>query len=321
VVLDSVFNLEVVYVASGLALATVGMATWRDRGHPRRQGTGLFWLGLAVVFALGGALPSWLSGLIVVALALIDAGGAVVHGSYEEPPLEELCRRANELGLWLFVPVLLIPLLAFTTVRVVARLDSALDANAALFASLGFSSILAGAVAMWVTRGSPRELVLDTRRLTEVIGAAVILPQLLAALGDVFRTAGVGTLISVAVSSVFPATSILAAVFLCCATVVLLTFVMGNSFAAFPVVASGLAIPMLVTGFGVDPALVGALLLSAASTGTLCTPMAVNFNIVPAALLEMRDLYGVIRFQVPVAVSMFVIHVLLLWALAAWFRV
>jgi uncharacterized membrane protein len=31
--------------------------------------------------------------------------------------------------------------------------------------------------------------------------------------------------------------------------------------------------------------------------GTLMTPMAANFNLVPAALLELKDPYGVIRAQ------------------------
>ena len=37
--------------------------------------------------------------------------------------------------------------------------------------------------------------------------------------------------------------------------------------------------------------------LTAGSSGTLITPMAANFNIVPAALLEMKSPYGVMKFQ------------------------
>jgi uncharacterized membrane protein len=45
------------------------------------------------------------------------------------------------------------------------------------------------------------------------------------------------------------------------------------------------------------------------------TPMAANFNIVPAALLNMRDQYGVIKFQIPFALVMWVLHVLVMWTL------
>ena len=46
--------------------------------------------------------------------------------------------------------------------------------------------------------------------------------------------------------------------------------------------------------------------------GTLLTPMAANFNIVPAVLLELRDPYGVIRAQVGTAVVLMAVNILLL---------
>jgi uncharacterized membrane protein len=72
---------------------------------------------------------------------------------------------------------------------------------------------------------------------------------------------------------------------------------------------------LLFEPFGADPAMVGVLTITVASCGTLCTPMAANFNLVPPALLEMRDRYGVIKFQAPFAAAMFVPHALLMWAL------
>ena len=46
------------------------------------------------------------------------------------------------------------------------------------------------------------------------------------------------------------------------------------------------------------------------------TPMAANFNIVPAAILEMKDKNGVIKAQFPVALALVVVHVVLLMILA-----
>jgi uncharacterized membrane protein len=88
---------------------------------------------------------------------------------------------------------------------------------------------------------------------------------------------------------------------------------MGNSFAAFPVITAGVLVPLIVRPFGVDPAMAAIITLTAGSTGTLMTPMAANFNIVPAALLNMRDQYGVIKFQVPFALAIWSLHVLALW--------
>ena len=66
---------------------------------------------------------------------------------------------------------------------------------------------------------------------------------------------------------------------------------------------------------GVDAAMVGIITLTAGSSGTLITPMAANFNIVPTALLNMRDPYGVIKFQLPVALTLWSLHVVLMWLL------
>jgi uncharacterized membrane protein len=49
--------------------------------------------------------------------------------------------------------------------------------------------------------------------------------------------------------------------------------------------------------------------------GTLMTPMAANFNIVPAALLELPDKNAVIRVQVPTALTLLTVNVFLLYFL------
>jgi uncharacterized membrane protein len=49
--------------------------------------------------------------------------------------------------------------------------------------------------------------------------------------------------------------------------------------------------------------------------GTLMTPMAANYNIVPAALLELPDKNGVIKAQAPTGVLLLIVNILLLNAL------
>ena len=104
-----------------------------------------------------------------------------------------------------------------------------------------------------------------------------------------------------------------------CLGMALFTIVMGNSFAAFPVIAAGVLVPLIIKPFGVNPAMVAIITLTAGSSGTLMTPMAANFNIVPAALLNMRDQYGVIKFQLPFALTIWSLHVLLMWLMIKLF--
>ena len=71
---------------------------------------------------------------------------------------------------------------------------------------------------------------------------------------------------------------------------VLFTMIMGNAFAAFPVMAAAIGVPILIHGAGGNPAVIGAVGMLAGFCGTLMTLMAANFNIVPAALLlELKD--------------------------------
>ena len=78
--------------------------------------------------------------------------------------------------------------------------------------------------------------------------------------------------------------------------------------------ANGAVYPDTDFGRGLR-ALAAIITLTAGSSGTLMTPMAANFNIVPAALLNLKDQYGVIRFQLPYALTLWAFHVVLLWLL------
>ena len=84
---------------------------------------------------------------------------------------------------------------------------------------------------------------------------------------------------------------------------------------AFSVITVGIGIPFLIAQ-GADPVVVGALGLTAGYCGTLMTPMAANFNILPAALLETKNKYIVILSQLPVALVMLAVHIVLMYTLA-----
>jgi uncharacterized membrane protein len=312
------FNLEVVYVLAGLVLAVFAVATALDRGHPARAGTALFWLLLGVIFALGSYLPAWLTGVLVIVLVILDGLGLVQKGTYSEATPAQRAASAERFGFRLFIPVLLIPGLTYAAAQVFQKAGR--DPNSVLYVSLGTSSILAAGLALALTREHPARLAQEGRRLADAVGAVLILPQLLAALGEVFEAAGVGRVIASSLAAAIPMGRLSVVCLVVCTSGALFSFILGNSFAAFPIIMAGIGVPLLIEPFGVNPALVGALTITAASCGTLCTPMAANFNLVPAALFEMRDRHGVIKYQARLAAILLGAHVIVLWALASYLR-
>jgi uncharacterized membrane protein len=91
------------------------------------------------------------------------------------------------------------------------------------------------------------------------------------------------------------------------------TMIMGNAFAAFPVMAAAIGVPILIHADGGKPAVIGAVGMLAGFCGTLMTPMAANFNVVPAALLELKNQYGVIKAQVPTALPLLLVNIVILY--------
>ena len=171
------------------------------------------------------------------------------------------------------------------------------------------------AVGLLLTGGKVRAMMDEGRRINDAMGAVNILPQLLGSLGIIFTAAKVGELIAGGITRFIPGNSLFLLVLANCLGMALFAIVMGNSFAAFPVIATGVLVPLIIKPFGVNPAMVAIITLTAGSSGTLMTPMAANFNIVPTALLNMRDQYGVIKFQLPYALTIWTLHVILMWAM------
>ncbi|MGL5663425.1 MAG: 5-oxoproline transporter, DUF979 family subunit, partial [Cetobacterium sp.] len=180
---------------------------------------------------------------------------------------------------------------------------------------LGIGAIVALIITMIVTKEKFDKIPYDSSRILQQMGPTVILPQLLGSLGSVFAKAGVGTVIAGIMGSVVPEGNILAGVTVYCLAMAIFTMIMGNGFAAFAVITAGIGYPFVIAQGG-NPAVVGALGLTAGFCGTLLTPMGANFNIVPASILEMKNKNGVILKQVGVAVPLLAIHVVLMYFLA-----
>ncbi|MBV9926123.1 MAG: DUF979 domain-containing protein [Acidobacteria bacterium] len=310
---SAIFSLDAVYVLTGLVLWVFAALNFRDRDNANRRGSALFWFVLGVVFIFGSVTPHWLTGLLVLLMVGLDGAGRVGHKAHAEGTTKsgQAEPKGTSLGNRIFLPVLLIPALAFGVALAFRFVGG--DTSRGALVGLGFGGMAALFAGLYLTKGGAREAFAEGRRLNDSMGSVIVLPQLLASLGVIFAASKVGELIAAGIKGVIPGESLFLLVVANCLGMTLFTLVMGNSFAAFPVITTGVLVPLIVRPFGVDPAMAAIITLTAGSTGTLMTPMAANFNIVPAALLNMRDQYGVIKFQIPFALTMWVLHVLVLW--------
>jgi uncharacterized membrane protein len=155
--------------------------------------------------------------------------------------------------------------------------------------------------------------IVEARRLMDAVGWAAVLPQTLAALGAMFALAGIGPIIAGIIQRWIPLNTPFAAVAAYAIGMALFTSIMGNAFAAFPVMTAGIGLPLVVHKFGGEVVVMAAVGMLSGFCGTLMTPMAANFNIVPAALLELPDEYGVIKAQMPTGLLLLVANTIIMY--------
>lgn len=142
------------------------------------------------------------------------------------------------------------------------------------------------------------------------------MPQILATLGVIFVSTGMGNEVEKLLSNYISLNNSFMAVAAYCICMALLTMIMGNAFAAFPVISAAIALPVLISNMHTNPAIVGAIGMLSGFCGTLMTPMAANFNTVPAVLLELDSKNGVIRAQFLSGLLLLVANIFLMYFLA-----
>ncbi|MDI6601519.1 MAG: DUF979 domain-containing protein [Thermoanaerobacteraceae bacterium] len=291
-------NLEYMYFLTGLLLIMVSIYTCMDKKNPARYTTALFWTLFGLTFMAPIIhLPNSLVGIFLIIMAVLSGGKLVKIGSHKEPSTEEKNRETDKWGNRLFIPILIIPVVTFGVAQF-TKLGA--------LVGLALASIVAIIVAVIMFKESFSNTMEESRRLVDSVSTAATLPQLLAALGAVFNAAGVGTVVAGLISAVIPVNIALATLIAYFLGMSIFTIIMGNAFAAFAVITTGIGIPLVINMHGADPAILGVLGMLAGYCGTLVTPMAANFNIVPVALLNMKDTFGVIKKQAPVAVLMWI---------------
>ena len=305
------------YTPVGLLFAAVSLRSATDRANSKRFGTAAFW-GLMALSLLGGDLiGDFGNGLVVLGLAMLAGFGLVGKGSPATTTEHERETSAARLGNRLFLPALVIPLtaLAGTLAWTYTPLGQSgwIGPKRETYVFLILGVILALAVIVIWLKPPALAPIEEGRRLLDAIGWAAVLPQLLAALGAVFALAGVGEIVGAGVRSVIPDGSVFLTVGVFALGMAGFTMIMGNAFAAFPVMAAAIGVPILIHQDGGNPAVIGAVGMLAGFCGTLMTPMAANFNIVPAALLELKNQYAVIRAQIATALPLLAANILILY--------
>ncbi len=305
-------TLTYVYWLAGAAFAAYALLGLRNR----RAGNAAFWGLLALSMFAGDRLGDFGNGLLVLGLVAIAGFGGLKRAEGDEISLVVKQERAARHGNSLFAIALVIPAVALIGTLLFKRIPEWIDPKQVTLISLALGVLLALAVGYARLRPAPMLPLQQGSRLIDSVGWAAILPQMLASLGAVFALAGVGDVVGGLTGQAIPQGSLIGAVLAYGLGMALFTMVMGNAFAAFPVMIAAIGMPLLIKQYGGDPAIVCAIGMLAGFCGTLMTPMAANFNLVPAALLELKDKNGVIKAQIGTALPLLAVNIALIYLLA-----
>lgn len=313
-------TLEFLYRLMGILTGATAVINLRDTGNPNRIWNAAFWGLWTISFLFGSYLPDLASGVLILAMVAVATIRGVRSSGAESTTVAERIASARRWGNRLFLPALAVPVITLVANATIGRISIGgtplVEPKQVTLVSLGIATLLSLAFGLVMLRPPLRAPLTEARRLLDSVGWAAMLPQLLAALGAVFAAAGVGSVVSTLAASGIPGGAPLLTVVAYTVGMALLTMLMGNAFAAFPVMMLGIGLPLLVTGLHGDPTIIAAIGMLSGFCGTLMTPMAANFNLVPVALLDLPDRYAVIRVQVPTALMLLVVNTLLIYFLA-----
>ena len=294
-------GLNVVWVIIGLIAIYAGIKNLLDKENPSRVGTAVFWCSFGIVCGFGSWLPAKVSGVLVLIMCLPPIFKKVKIGKTDNPTKEHTEQQFKKIGMKIFVP-------AFSVA--VCSLFFALFSNMSSMVAITVGVIVAMVLLMAfdTKQNKPAVFLNDSERFLGITGPLSMLPQLLGCLGGVFTAAGVGDVIAQLVEKIVPKGNVNIGIIIYAIGMVLFTMIMGNAFAAITVMTVGIGAPF-VLAYGANPVVIGMLALTCGYCGTLLTPMAANFNILPVAILNMKDRWGAIKNQVLVAIFMLVFQI------------
>ena len=294
-------GLNVVWVIIGLITIYAGIKNLLDKENPSRVGTAVFWCSFGIVCGFGTWLPAKVSGALVLIMCLPPIFKKVKIGKTDNPTKEHTEQQFKKIGMKIFVP-------AFSVA--VCSLFFALFSNMSSMVAITLGVVVAMIllIAYDSKQNKPVVFLKDSERFLGITGPLSMLPQLLGCLGGVFTAAGVGDVVAQLVEKIVPKGNVNIGIIVYAIGMVLFTMIMGNAFAAITVMTVGIGAPF-VLAYGANPVVIGMLALTCGYCGTLLTPMAANFNILPVAILNMKDRWGAIKNQVLVAIFMLVFQI------------
>ena len=312
-------NLNLLYIIAGLMFVTFGLLSLKNKHKAmgNKISSGIFWIAYGVTFLLADVLPSFIMGLIVIILAIIALMN-IMKPSYDPDQKEQIIfeiEGAKKFGNKLFIPALFVPLITLIGTFAAPYIPFVGKQSQTLIA-LVFAIIISFCIAIYMFKASPIRALHDGATTMDEIGWAALLPQILATLGIIFLNVGIGDQVSSLLSMYFSFDSLLFSVAFYSFSMAAFTIIMGNAFAAFPVITAAIAIPILIHKLGGDPTIIGAIGMLSGFCGTLMTPMAANFNIIPVALLNIDDKNAVIKVQFLSGLLILIANTLLIYFLA-----
>ena len=261
------FLLSILYALIGLCMAVAGIETLRDKTNKVRIGTAVFWFFLAIIFAFGDWIPALVSGAMVLVIGILALFKQIQVGTLPKLYPKTAQEGAKHLGAKVFLPSIV---LALTSILIAQFTPLGGQVG------IGIGAVVSLILAIFLTKAPAKQVFKDSQRMVRSVGAPGVLPQILAMLGVVFTTCGVGKLTADMISHVFPAGNHFLGVALYCIAMALFTYIMGNAFAAFAVITAAIGIPFVIAQ-GANPVVVAAIGMTSGYCGTLVTPMAANF--------------------------------------------
>lgn len=324
------FHQVYLYWLASFILFFVAIIIWKDKKDERYFTKGLFWFLYGILFLIGDwtyqlinnkKLINVTVGVLVIILSLIASTSTMKSAPFKIPTKNFVSSR--DLEKKIFFPIILIPVITMIGIIFLKTNNSGYfflfgsgkyQAVLVSLFSITIGTILGLVVACKITQETPLQSLQQTGKVLNAVGWTFMLPQVLAILGLLSNQSGMGTAISWLADSLYIQNRFIT-VALYVLSMALFSMIMGNSFASFPIISSGIGIPILINKYGGNPEVVASIGMLSGYCGTLMTPMAANFNIIPTVLLNIPDKYAVIKTQIPTSVSILIINIFLLYYL------
>ncbi len=294
--------LNIFYVPIGFLMLFIAYKSFITIEDERKFETSSFWGFLGILFVFGDYIAPNVVGLMLVLMSLFTGLKRITIAKYLEPDAEFSEIHAKRLRNKIFLPSLV---LVIASVSIGSYLFDVVDAP---YFAVGAGSFIALLVAFIITKPKLSLVINDSAKLLQQIGSVSILPQLLVTVAVLFVQLGASEIFIkyISINNKF------IGVVIYCISMAIFSYIVGNIFVAFTVVTICIGGPVVISQGG-DPAIIGAIGFTAGYCGILMTPMAGNINVVPVALMDMKDDQAVIKTQTPIAIILLILHILAMY--------